>query len=69
MCKYRWQVMFDILSRSEKRSKMKKEQEATERFAFHFILNRDIALKLATDGLQCEQLTFSIDKYLGLFFL
>ena len=48
---------------------MKKEQDPVERFAFHLIKSRDIALTIATDGLTCEQLTFSIDKYLGKFIL
>ncbi len=44
---------------------MKKDRDPTERFAFLLITNRDLALNIATDGLQCEQLTFPIDKYLG----
>jgi hypothetical protein len=44
---------------------MKKNQDPTERFAFHLITSRDIALNIATDGLTCEQLSFSIEKYLG----
>jgi hypothetical protein len=50
---------------SERRIQMKKTQDPTERFAFHLITSRDIALNIATDGLTCEQLSFSIEKYLG----
>ena len=50
---------------SERRIQMKKTQDPTERFAFHLITSRDIALNIATDGLSCEQLAFSTDKYLG----
>lgn len=46
---------------------MKKEHDLTERFAFHLIKSRDIALDIATNGLSCKQLTFSIEKYLGRF--
>lgn len=45
---------------------MKQEHDFTERFAFHLITSRDTALNIATDGLSCEQLPFSIDKYLGI---
>jgi hypothetical protein len=48
---------------------MRKNQEPTERFAFHLIKSRDTALTIATDGLICEQLPFSIDKYLGEFIM
>jgi hypothetical protein len=46
---------------------MKKDHDLTERFAFHLITSKDIALNIANDGLSCEQLSFSIDKYLGIF--
>ncbi|CAF1244746.1 unnamed protein product [Adineta steineri] len=48
-----------------RRIQMKKSQDPTERFAFHLITSRDSALDIATNGLTCEQLSFSIDKYLG----
>jgi hypothetical protein len=48
---------------------MKKDRDPTERFAFHLITSRDLALNIATDGLQCEQLSFPIEKYLGKFIL
>jgi hypothetical protein len=48
---------------------MKKDQDPIERFAFHLITSRDIALNIATDGLNCDQLSFSIEKYLGIFIL
>jgi hypothetical protein len=48
---------------------MKKDRDPTERFAFHLITSRDLALNIATDGLQCEQLSFPIEKYLGNFIL
>ncbi len=48
---------------------MKKDRDPTERYAFHLITTRDIALNIATDGLTCEQLSFSIDKYLGKFII
>ncbi len=44
---------------------MKKNQDPTERFAFHLITSRDIALNIASDGLCSEHVSFSIDKYLG----
>jgi hypothetical protein len=45
---------------------MKNEQTLPiERLAFHLIVSRDMALNIATNGLQCEQLSFPIDKYLG----
>lgn len=44
---------------------MKKEQDPVERLAFHLITYRDVALTVANDGLHCEQLSFSIEKYLG----
>lgn len=50
---------------SEKRIKMKKDQEPTERLAFHLITYRGVALNVANNGLQCEQLSFSTEKYLG----
>ncbi|CAF4251535.1 unnamed protein product [Rotaria sp. Silwood2] len=50
---------------NEKRTQMKKDQDPIERFAFHLITSRDIALNIATDGLTCQQLSFSLDKYLG----
>ena len=46
---------------------MKQEHNPIERLAFHLIPSRDIALQIATDGLRCEQLSFSIDNYLGKF--
>jgi hypothetical protein len=54
---------------SEKRIKMKKDQDPIERLAFHLITYRDVALNVANDGLRCEQLSFPIDKYLGKFFM
>jgi len=50
---------------SEKRMKMKQEQDPIERLAFHLITYRDVALTIANDGLHCEQLSFSCEKYLG----
>ncbi|CAF3881192.1 unnamed protein product [Rotaria sordida] len=50
---------------NERKTQMKKDQDPTERFAFHLITSRDIALNIATDGITCEQLSFSLDKYLG----
>jgi len=44
---------------------MKKDRDPTERFAFHLIPSKDLALNIANDGLNCQQLSFSIDKYLG----
>jgi hypothetical protein len=46
---------------------MKKDQDLTERLAFHLIAYRDLALNVATDGLSCGQLSFPIEKYLGKF--
>ena len=45
---------------------MRKEQEPNERFAFHYVSHREIALKIATDGVQCGQLTLPMDKCLGM---
>lgn len=53
---------------SERRSQMKKEQDPVERLAFHLVSSRDVALSIANDGLSCEQLSFSLDKYLGNYF-
>ncbi|CAF4014095.1 unnamed protein product, partial [Rotaria magnacalcarata] len=50
---------------NERKIQMKKTQDSTERFAFHLITSRDSALNIANDGLMCEQLSFSIDQYLG----
>jgi hypothetical protein len=50
---------------SEKRQKLKKEQEPIERLAFQLLVQSDAALSIATDGLSCEQLFFPSDKYLG----
>ena len=50
---------------SEKRLKMKKEQDPIERLAFHLVTYRDVAANVASDGLNCEQLSFPIEKYLG----
>lgn len=50
---------------SEKRQKLKKEQEPIERLAFQLIVQRDAALPIATGGLSCEQLSLSSEKYLG----
>ncbi|CAM4853860.1 unnamed protein product [Rotaria socialis] len=50
---------------NERKIQMKKTQDSTERFAFHLITSRDSALSIANDGLMCEQLSFSIDQYLG----
>ncbi len=55
------------ISFSEKRVKMKKDQDPIERLAFHLITYRDVALNVANNGLMSDQLTFSIDKYLGKF--
>jgi hypothetical protein len=44
---------------------MKKDQEPIERLAFHLITYRDVAVNVANDGLRSEQLSFSIEKYLG----
>ena len=46
---------------------MKKDQDLTERLAFHLIKSRALALDIANDGLNCEQLSFPIDQYLGMF--
>lgn len=54
---------------SERKIKMKKDQDITERFAFHLVSSRDTALNIANDGLSCEQLSFTIDKYLGKFII
>ena len=56
-----------IIDCSERRIQMKKEHDPTERFAFHLITSREMALSIANDGLACEQLTFPIEKYLGKF--
>ena len=45
---------------------MKKSQDQIERYAFYLVLTRDMATKIATDGISCGELTFSIDKYLGM---
>ncbi|UJR13818.1 hypothetical protein I4U23_000829 [Adineta vaga] len=50
---------------NERKLEMKKSQDQIERFAFHLVSSRDIAMNIANDGLSCEQLTFPIDKYLG----
>ncbi|CAF0729167.1 unnamed protein product [Adineta ricciae] len=50
---------------NEKRLKMKKEQDPIERLAFHLVNYRDVAANVASDGLNCEQLSFPIEKYLG----
>ncbi|CAF1260744.1 unnamed protein product [Adineta steineri] len=50
---------------NEKRIKMKKDQDPIERLAFHLITYRDVALNVANNGIQCEQLSFPIDKHLG----
>ncbi|CAF1006016.1 unnamed protein product [Rotaria sp. Silwood1] len=50
---------------NERRTQMKKDQDPIERFAFHLITSRDTAINIANDGLTCEQLSFSLDKYLG----
>ncbi|CAF4701901.1 unnamed protein product [Rotaria socialis] len=50
---------------NEKRMKMKKDQDPIERFGFHLITYRDVALNVANNGVQCEQLFFPIEKYLG----
>lgn len=52
---------------SERKIRMKKEQNPTERFAFHLIPSRTMALTIATEGLSSEQLTLPIEKYLGKF--
>lgn len=53
---------------SERRIKMKKDQDVTERLAFHLITYRGVATNVATNGLSSEQLSFPIDKYLGEYF-
>ena len=50
---------------SEKRIKMKKDQDPIERLAFHLITYRGVAVNVANNGLASEELTFPIDKYLG----
>ncbi|CAF0755983.1 unnamed protein product [Adineta ricciae] len=50
---------------NERKIRMKKSQDQIERYAFHLVLTRDMATKIATDGILCGELTFSIDKYLG----
>ncbi|CAF1486170.1 unnamed protein product [Adineta ricciae] len=50
---------------NEKRLKMKKEQDPIERLAFHLVTYRDVATNIASDGLNCGQLSFPIEKYLG----
>ncbi|CAF4672940.1 unnamed protein product [Rotaria sp. Silwood1] len=50
---------------NEKRIKMKKDHDPIERLGFHLIAYRDIALNVANNGLHCEQLSFTIEKYLG----
>ncbi|CAF4342904.1 unnamed protein product, partial [Rotaria sp. Silwood2] len=50
---------------NEKRIKMKKDQDPIERLGFHLIAYRDVALNVANNGLHCEQLSFTIEKYLG----
>jgi hypothetical protein len=50
---------------TEKRIKMKKEQDPIERLAFHLITYRDVAVNVANNGLNSEQLSFPIDRYLG----
>ncbi len=54
-----------FFSSSEKRIKMKKEQDPIERLAFHLITYRDVAVNVANNGLNSEQLSFPIDRYLG----
>lgn len=50
---------------SERRIKMKKDQDITERLAFHLITYRAVAINVATNGLSSDQLSFPIEKYLG----
>lgn len=50
---------------SQRRIQIKKEQEFSERLAFHLISSRDCALDIAINGLQCDRLAFPIEKYLG----
>ncbi|CAM4812404.1 unnamed protein product [Rotaria magnacalcarata] len=50
---------------NEKRMTMKKDQDPIERFGFHLITYRDVALNVANNGVQCEQLFFPVEKYLG----
>ena len=45
--------------------KMKKDHDPVERLAFHLIVYRDEAVKIAKNGLRCDQLTLPIKKYLG----
>ena len=58
-------VSMQTISSSEKRIKMKKDQDVIERLAFHLITYRDVAINVATNGLSSDQLSFPIDKYLG----
>lgn len=46
---------------------MKKDRDVSERFGFHLITGHDMASNIANNGLQCDQLSFPIEKYLGKF--
>ena len=44
---------------------MKREQDPVERLAFHLVTYREEAVRIANNGLDSEQLSFQIEKYLG----